>query len=141
LSDTLNPTRDDFAAMLEESFSSGSALEGTVVKGTIVAVENDLAIIDVGLKTEGRVALKEFSVPGEEANLAVGDVVEVFLDRIENAMGEAVLSREKARREEAWVRLESLAALKVASLLTWTALLRSCRVHKWTFALFVTSPH
>ncbi|MFT6508535.1 MAG: small subunit ribosomal protein S1 [Parvibaculaceae bacterium] len=93
--------------MLEESFSSGSALEGTVVKGTIVAVENDLAIIDVGLKTEGRVALKEFSVPGEEANLAVGDVVEVFLDRIENAMGEAVLSREKARREEAWVRLET----------------------------------
>ncbi|MDF1687435.1 MAG: 30S ribosomal protein S1 [Parvibaculaceae bacterium] len=107
MSDTLNPTRDDFAAMLEESFSSGSALEGTVVKGTIVAVENDLAIIDVGLKTEGRVALKEFSVPGEEANLAVGDVVEVFLDRIENAMGEAVLSREKARREEAWVRLET----------------------------------
>jgi len=93
--------------MLEESFSSGSALEGTVVKGTVVAVENDLAIIDVGLKTEGRVALKEFSVPGEDANLAVGDVVEVFLDRIENAMGEAVLSREKARREEAWVRLET----------------------------------
>jgi len=107
LSDTLNPTRDDFAAMLEESFSSGSALEGTVVKGTVVAVENDLAIIDVGLKTEGRVALKEFSVPGEDANLVVGDVVEVFLDRIENAMGEAVLSREKARREEAWVRLET----------------------------------
>ncbi len=107
MSDTLNPTRDDFAAMLEESFSSGSALEGTVVKGTVVAVENDLAIIDVGLKTEGRVALKEFSVPGEDANLVVGDVVEVFLDRIENAMGEAVLSREKARREEAWVRLET----------------------------------
>jgi len=107
LSDTLNPTRDDFAAMLEESFSSGSALEGTVVKGTVVAVENDLAIIDVGLKTEGRVALKEFAVPGEDPNLSVGDIVEVFLDRIENAMGEAVLSREKARREEAWVRLET----------------------------------
>ena len=107
MSDTLNPTRDDFAAMLEESFSSGSALEGTVVKGTVVAVENDLAIIDVGLKTEGRVALKEFAVPGEDPNLVVGDIVEVFLDRIENAMGEAVLSREKARREEAWVRLET----------------------------------
>ena len=107
MSDTLNPTRDDFAAMLEESFSSGSALEGTVVKGTVVAVENDLAIIDVGLKTEGRVALKEFAVPGEDPNLSVGDIVEVFLDRIENAMGEAVLSREKARREEAWVRLET----------------------------------
>jgi len=106
LSESLNPTRDDFAAMLEESFERNSAEEGSVVKGTIVGIENDLAIIDVGLKTEGRVALKEFSTPGHPANLSVGDEVEVFLDRIENAMGEAVLSREKARREEAWVRLE-----------------------------------
>jgi small subunit ribosomal protein S1 len=92
--------------MLEESFERNSAEEGSVVKGTIVGIENDLAIIDVGLKTEGRVALKEFSTPGHPADLSVGDEVEVFLDRIENAMGEAVLSREKARREEAWVRLE-----------------------------------
>ncbi|GAK46327.1 30S ribosomal protein S1 [Tepidicaulis marinus] len=106
MSESLNPTRDDFAAMLEESFERNSAEEGSVVKGTIVGIENDLAIIDVGLKTEGRVALKEFSTPGHPANLSVGDEVEVFLDRIENAMGEAVLSREKARREEAWVRLE-----------------------------------
>ncbi len=106
MSESLNPTRDDFAAMLEESFERNSAEEGSVVKGTIVGIENDLAIIDVGLKTEGRVALKEFSTPGHPADLSVGDEVEVFLDRIENAMGEAVLSREKARREEAWVRLE-----------------------------------
>ncbi|WP_420561972.1 30S ribosomal protein S1 [Tepidicaulis sp.] len=92
--------------MLEESFERNSAEEGSVVKGTIVGIENDLAIIDVGLKTEGLVALKEFSTPGHPADLSVGDEVEVFLDRIENAMGEAVLSREKARREEAWVRLE-----------------------------------
>jgi len=104
--ETLNPSVDDFAAMLEESFSSSSPLEGSVVKGIIIAIENDLAIIDVGLKTEGRVSLREFQTPGEDVELKTGDEVEVFLERIENAMGEAVLSRDKARREEAWVRLE-----------------------------------
>ena len=104
--ETLNPSTDDFAAMLDESFSASTSLEGTVVKGTIIAIENDLAIIDVGMKTEGRISLREFQTPGEEVNLKPGDVVEVFLERIENALGEAVLSRDKARREEAWVRLE-----------------------------------
>ena len=104
--ETLNPSRDEFAAMLEESFSANAPLEGTVVKGKIIAIENDFAIIDVGLKTEGRVPLREFQTPGEEVDLKPGDEVEVFLERIENAMGEAVLSRDKARREEAWVRLE-----------------------------------
>jgi small subunit ribosomal protein S1 len=101
-----NPTRDDFAALLEESMSSAAAQEGSVVKGTIVAIEKDLAVIDVGLKVEGRVALKEFGVQARDGALKVGDVVEVYLDRIENALGEAVISREKARREESWVRLE-----------------------------------
>ncbi len=105
-SSSLNPTRDDFAAMLDASFNEETNAEGTVVKGRIVAIENDLAIIDVGLKTEGRVPLREFRTPGQDNDLVVGDEVEVFLDRIENAMGEAVLSRDKARREEAWVRLE-----------------------------------
>ena len=104
--DSLNPTRDDFAALLDETMGAGSAQEGSVVTGKIVAIENDLAVIDVGLKTEGRVALKEFQSPGSESKLVVGDEVEVYLDRIENAMGEAVLSREKARREESWIRLE-----------------------------------
>jgi len=104
--ETLNPSIDDFAAMLEESFSASSPLEGSVVKGIIIAIENDLAIIDVGLKTEGRVSLREFATPGDDKELKVGDEVEVFLERIENALGEAVLSRDKARREEAWVRLE-----------------------------------
>ncbi len=103
---SMNPTSEDFAALLEESFGEGSPQEGNVVKGTIIAIENDLAVIDVGLKTEGRVPLKEFQAPGSTATLVVGDEVEVFLDRIENAMGEAVLSREKARREESWVKLE-----------------------------------
>jgi len=103
--DTLNPTRDDFAALLEETFSKDKQ-EGNVVKGTIVAIENDFALVDVGLKTEGRVSLKEFKTPGQDLALNVGDTVEVFLERIENALGEAVLSREKAKREESWERLE-----------------------------------
>ncbi|HVZ67836.1 MAG TPA: 30S ribosomal protein S1 [Rhizomicrobium sp.] len=100
------PSRDDFAAMLDASFQSQTPAEGNVIKGTVVAIENDFAIVDVGLKTEGRVSLKEFSMPGQPANVNVGDEVEVYLERIENAMGEAVLSRDKARREESWIRLE-----------------------------------
>ena len=103
----LNPSREDFAALLEQSFTDSNMQEGSVVKGTVVGVENDLAIIDVGLKTEGRVPLKEFAAPGKPASINIGDTVEVYLERIENAMGEAVLSREKAKREESWIRLEA----------------------------------
>src|SRR5258705_165557 len=101
-----NPSRDDFAAMLDESFAGGNLQESSVIKGIVVAIEKDMAVIDVGLKTEGRVALREFAGPGKESELKVGDEVEVFLDRIENALGEAVLSRDKARREESWGKLE-----------------------------------
>jgi small subunit ribosomal protein S1 len=100
------PSREDFAAMLEESFSQGAPQEGSVVKGTIVGIEKDLAVIDVGAKTEGRVALREFAAPGRQSDLKVGDIVEVYLERVENALGEAVLSRDKARREESWGKLE-----------------------------------
>ena len=100
------PSRDDFAAMLNESFGEDQALEGQVIKGIVVAIEKDVAVIDVGLKTEGRVALKEFTGPGREQALKVGDEVEVYLERVENALGEAVISRDKARREESWVKLE-----------------------------------
>ena len=102
----MNPTRDEFAALLEESFATSDLYEGSVVKGKIVAIEKDLAVIDVGLKVEGRVALKEFGAQGRDGGLKVGDEVEVYLDRVENALGEAVISREKARREESWTRLE-----------------------------------
>jgi small subunit ribosomal protein S1 len=101
-----NPSQEEFAALLEESFKTTDIEEGAVVKGRIVAIENDLAVIDVGLKTEGRVALKEFGLNGRGVAVGVGDEVEVYLERVENAMGEAVLSREKARREESWNRLE-----------------------------------
>jgi small subunit ribosomal protein S1 len=100
------PSREDFAKMLEESFAQGSPQEGAVVKGTVVAIEKDLAVIDVGAKTEGRVALREFAGPGRQADIKVGDTVEVYLERVENALGEAVLSRDKARREESWGKLE-----------------------------------
>ncbi len=102
----MNPTQDDFAALLEQSFAEDSPVEGSVVEGRITAIENDLVIIDVGLKTEGRVPLREFSMAGQEPTVGVGDRVEVFLERIENAMGEAMLSRDKARREESWTKLE-----------------------------------
>jgi small subunit ribosomal protein S1 len=107
---SMNPTRDDFETLLAESYSDNPATEGSVVKGRVVAVENDFVIIDVGLKMEGRVALKEFAQPGKEPAIKAGDTVEVYLERIENALGEAVLSRDKARREEAWTRLEELSA-------------------------------
>jgi len=100
------PSREDFASMLEESFTQGNLHEGSVIKGTVVAIEKDMAVIDVGLKTEGRVAVREFTGPGRQGELKVGDEVEVYLERVENALGEAVLSRDKARREESWGKLE-----------------------------------
>jgi small subunit ribosomal protein S1 len=101
------PTRDDFAAMLNESLGGeNESFEGRVVKGTVTAIENDLAVIDVGLKSEGRVALREFAAPGQKADLKVGDEVEVYVDRVENHQGEAMLSRDRARREAAWDKLE-----------------------------------
>ncbi len=103
---TYSPSRDDFAALLDQSYGESEAFEGTVIKGRVVAIEKDVAVIDIGLKTEGRVALKEFQGPGREGAIDVGDEVEVYLERIENALGEAVISRDKARREESWVKLE-----------------------------------
>ncbi|HMK79501.1 MAG TPA: 30S ribosomal protein S1 [Xanthobacteraceae bacterium] len=100
------PSREDFAKMLEESFTQGGLQEGSVVKGKVVGIEKDLAVIDVGAKTEGRVALREFQGPGRGNDIKIGDEVEVYLERVENALGEAVLSRDKARREESWGKLE-----------------------------------
>ncbi len=99
-------TDENFAALFAESLEKRDAAEGSVVKGTIISVENDMALIDIGLKAEGRVPIKEFSEGGQPPEVKVGDTVEVFLDRLENQSGEAVLSREKARREEAWTQLD-----------------------------------
>src|SRR5690349_6250386 len=100
------PPKENFSALLEESIGAGNGLEGSVLKGIVVAIENDFALVDVGLKSEGRVQLKEYAAPGQKAEPKVGDTVEVYLERIEDKNGEAVLSREKARREEAWTQLE-----------------------------------
>ncbi len=97
---------ESFAALLAESFSESTSVEGSVVKGKIIAIEAEHAIIDVGLKSEGRIPLKEFTAPGQDPELQVGDNVEVYVERMEDKDGQALLSREKARREEAWVILE-----------------------------------
>jgi small subunit ribosomal protein S1 len=99
-------TMEEFEALLNESLDRDTPEEGTVVKGKVIAIENGQAIIDVGFKVEGRIDLKEFAAPGKPSEIAVGDEVEVYLDRVENAKGEAAISRDKARREEAWDRLE-----------------------------------
>lgn len=103
---TNSPSMEEFEALLEQSFETHDVVEGAVVKGIITAFEKDLAVVDVGLKVEGRVAMKEFGAAGRDGSMKIGDEVEVYVDRVENAMGEAVLSREKARREESWIRLE-----------------------------------
>ena len=100
------PITENFAELLEESLGSQRGFEGRVVKGTIVDVDNEEVLIDVGLKSEGRVALKEFTTPGQEPDLNVGDSVDVFVERYEDRDGIVKLSREKARREEAWTELE-----------------------------------
>jgi small subunit ribosomal protein S1 len=106
MTDTHNPSRDDFAALLDETLQGRDLGEGQVVHGRVVGIEKDILIIDVGLKTEGRIPAREFGI-GEGAVIPkVGDNVEVYLERVENALGEAVISRDKARREEAWTRLE-----------------------------------
>ncbi|PHR12103.1 MAG: 30S ribosomal protein S1 [Sphingopyxis sp.] len=107
MASTAFPTRDDFAAMLNESLGGeDEGFEGRVVKGTVTGIENDMAVIDVGLKSEGRVALREFAAPGQKADISIGDEVEVYVDRIENVNGEAMLSRDRARREASWDKLE-----------------------------------
>ncbi|MCC6787560.1 MAG: 30S ribosomal protein S1 [Hyphomonadaceae bacterium] len=111
---SLNPTRDDFAALLDQSLGSKGMIEGRVMPATVVAIEHDFVVVDIGLKTEGRIPLREFLVDDGAGQPKPGDIVEVYLDRIENALGDAVISREKARREEAWTRLEKSFAAQEA---------------------------
>ncbi len=96
----------EFAALLDESLGGSESFEGTVVKGTVVRIANDFVVVDVGLKSEGRIPLREFASGGPTAEVKEGDTVDIFVDRMENKDGEAVLSRDKARREEAWTQLE-----------------------------------
>src|SRR2546430_12296120 len=94
--DTYAPSREDFAALLDESYGRNEAFEGSVVKGRVVALEKEVSVIDLGLKTEGRVPLKAFQGPGREGKITVGDDAEVHPQRIENALGKAVSSTHNA---------------------------------------------
>ena len=104
--DTLERPFEDFASLLDETLGANSGFEGSVVTGRIVRLTDEFAIVDVGLKSEGRVALKEFSVPGADPEIKPGDLIELYVERYEDRDGSIVLSREKARREEAWTNLE-----------------------------------
>ena len=97
---------ETFADLLEESFAKNLKIEGSVVKGKVVSIENDIAVVDVGLKSEGRISMKEFSSYGTKSDIKTGDLVDVFIEKIEGRNGDTVLSREKAKREEAWSILE-----------------------------------
>ena len=100
-------TGEDFAALLDETLGKSERFEGTVVKGRVVSIENDMVLVDVGLKSEGRIPLKEFATAGQPPEVKAGDTVEVFVERMEDKHGDAMLSREKARREESWSALET----------------------------------
>src|SRR6185437_13107271 len=105
---TTFPTREDFAALLNESLGGeNETFEGKVVKGTVTGIENDMDMIDVGLKSEGRVALREFAAPGQKADLKIRAEAEPYVARVDNVHGEAMLSRDRARREAAWDKLEA----------------------------------
>ncbi len=97
---------EDFAALLEETLGPDTGFAGSVVTGRVIRVDDDFAVVDVGLKSEGRVPLREFAPPGMKAEVKPGDVIELFVERYEDRDGTIVLSREKARREEAWTNLE-----------------------------------
>ncbi|MDB2583231.1 30S ribosomal protein S1 [Alphaproteobacteria bacterium] len=98
--------KESFAELLDQSFQEMTSIEGSVVTGTVLSIEKDMILIDVGLKSEGRVPIREFGNDEDEINIKAGDNVEVFIERLEDANGQAILSREKARREESWVNLE-----------------------------------
>ena len=103
---TTKPSQESFSELLDQSFQEITSIEGSVVSGTVISIEKDMILIDVGLKCEGRVPLREFGNNDEETKINVGDTVEVYIERLEDINGQAILSREKARREEAWVNLE-----------------------------------
>jgi len=98
--------KESFAELLDQSFQEMTSIEGSVVTGTVLSIEKDMILIDVGLKSEGRVPIREFGNDEDEIKIKAGDNVEVFIERLEDANGQAILSREKARREESWVNLE-----------------------------------
>ena len=103
---TANSTSENFAELLDQSFQEMASIEGSVVSGTVLSIEKDMILIDVGLKSEGRVSIREFGNSEDDIQINAGDIVEVYIERLEDINGHAVLSREKAKREESWINLE-----------------------------------
>ncbi len=99
-------SNSEYDDLLSSSFKNTNVKEKTIIKGKIVSIENDIVIVDVGLKSEGRVPLNEFSRPGQKAEIEIGDEVEVFIENVDNAYGETTLSREKAVKQKAWYNLQ-----------------------------------
>ena len=143
---------EDFASLLDESFKKSASIEGSVLKGHVVRIDDDFVLVDVGLKSEGRIPLKEFARGGRDIELSPGDRIDVFVERYEDRDGLIMLSRDKARREEAWNVLEeqhtktpaskasSSAASKAASRSTSTAPWPSFPARRSISAPCATSP-
>ena len=135
-------TNENFAELLEESLGEAARFQGEVVKGTVLAVDNDMVLIDVGLKSEGRVPLKEFQDAENKTDITAGQKVDVFVERFEDRDGVVILSRDKARREEAWksaLPVSSSAASRAVSPSICPALSRSCLAARSIFGRCVTS--
>ena len=103
---------ESFADLFAKQVETDDKIEGKVVKGTVISIDKDMINIDVGYKAEGRINVREFVGKDKSAVPKVGDIVEVYLERVENKNGEAILSREKARREESWETLEKASEKK-----------------------------
>ncbi len=103
---TTDHATESFLDLLDQSFQEMASIEGSVVSGTVLSIEKDMILIDVGLKSEGRVPIREFENGDNNIEIKIGDIVEVYIERLEDINGQAVLSREKARREESWINLE-----------------------------------
>ena len=101
-----NPSSSEFDQLLSESLSASNLKEGTIIKGVISEIEDDAVVVDIGAKTEGRIAKREFIFLKDKKELEVGDVIDVYLDKIENHNGECILSRSKAKNREIWGEIE-----------------------------------
>ncbi|AEP29893.1 30S ribosomal protein S1 [Brumicola nitratireducens] len=97
---------ENFAQLFEESLQQLETRPGAIVKGTVVSIDKDIVLVDAGLKSESAIPVDQFKAADGSLEIAVGDVVDVALDAIEDGFGETILSREKAKRHEAWVELE-----------------------------------
>ena len=99
-------SNSEYEALISKTLNTNFIKEKTIVNGKIVSIENDIVIIDVGLKSEGRVPISEFSRPGHTAEIEVGDKLEVYIENFDGANGETKLSREKAVKQKAWNYLQ-----------------------------------